>query len=483
MKTGEEYMKSIQAMKCQVYAFGEKVKNLIDHPCFRPAVNALAMTYDLAKEQSSLMTAASPFTGGRVNRFLHICQSPDDNIKRAQYGNFLTPLHGACVGARCAGTAVLNALYSTTYEMDEEQGTDYHKRFLKFLRYVQEEDLSCSGMVTDAKGDRSLSPGKQEDPDVYLHVTEIRDDGIVVKGAKAHQSGAAIAHENIVAPTTTIGPDEAQFAVAFAIPPDTPGIIHIAEAPAPNARRFQGDEMDFGNFRYGVHGSTLVIFNDVFIPRERVFMCEEYTYTKTLLQRFGSFQRLASAACKSGHCNLLCGAAAVAAEYNGCEKMAHIKEKLTEMSFQSSLAFGSAIAAGYMASSTPSGVYVPNTLMVNAAKLQSVKAVWDASRLASDIVGGVLCTAPSNKDFNNPEIGRYVEKYFKGKAEIPAKERVRIVRLVEYLVGQSSIVPTESIHGAGPPATQRLMIRAATNMDYLKKRARIMAGIEISDTV
>jgi 4-hydroxybutyryl-CoA dehydratase/vinylacetyl-CoA-Delta-isomerase len=478
MKTGEEYMESIQAMKCQVYAFGEKVENLIDHPCFRPAVNALALTYDLAKEQSSLMTADSPFTGGRVNRFLHICQSPDDNIKRAQYGNFLTPLHGACVGARCAGTAVLNTLYSTTYEMDEEQGTDYHRRFLKFLRYVQEEDLSCSGMVTDAKGDRSLGPGMQEDPDVYLHVTEVRDDGIVVKGAKAHQSGAAIAHENIVAPTTTIGPDEAKFAVAFAIPPDTPGIIHIAEAPAPNARRFQGDEMDFGNFRYGVHGSTLVIFNDVFIPRERVFMCEEYPYTRTLVQRFASFQRLASAACKSGHCNLLCGAAAVAAEYNGCEKMAHIKEKLTEMSFQSSLAFGSAIAAGYMASSTPSGVYVPDTMMVNAAKLQAVKAVWDASRLASDIVGGVVCTAPSRKDFDSPEIGRYVEKYFKGKAGIPARERVRIVRLVEYLIGQSSIVPTESIHGAGPPATQRLMIRAATNIDYLKKRARIMAGIE-----
>jgi len=158
--------------------------------------------------------------------------------------------------------------------------------------------------------------------------------------------------------------------------------------------------------------------------------------------------------------------------------MGHIREKLTEMSFQSTLAFGSAIAAGYMASSTASGVYVPNTLMVNAAKLQAVKAVWDASRLACDIVGGVVCTAPSGKDFDNPEIARYVEKYFKGKAEIPAKERIRIVRLVEYLVGQSSIVPTESMHGAGPPATQRLMIRAATNLDYLKRCARIMAGIE-----
>ena len=164
-----------------------------------------------------------------------------------------------------------------------------------------------------------------------------------------------------------------------------------------------------------------MVFNDVFVPRERVFMCGEYTYTGALVQRFASFQRLATAACKSGHCNLLCGAAAVAAEYNGCEKIAHIREKLTEMSFQSTLAFGSAIAAGYTASSTSSGVYVPNTLMVNAAKLQAVKAVWDASRLACDIVGGVVCTAPSGKDFDNPEIAGYVEKYFKGKADIPTK--------------------------------------------------------------
>jgi 4-hydroxybutyryl-CoA dehydratase/vinylacetyl-CoA-Delta-isomerase len=478
MKTGKDYIGSVQAMKSEVYAFGEKVQSLTDHPCFRPTVNALALTYDLAKEENALATADSPFTEGRVNRFLHICQSPEDLIKRAQFGNFLTPLHGACVGARCAGTAALNALYATTYDMDEKLGTDYHQRFLKFIRYAHEEDLACSGMVTDAKGDRSLSPGKQHDPDLYLHVTQVRDEGIVVRGAKAHQSGAAMAHECVVAPTTTLGPDEEKFAVAFAISPDTPGIIHVAEAPAPNARRFQGDEMDFGNFRYGVHGSTLVIFNDVFIPRERVFMCGEYSYSGTLVHRFASFQRLASAACKAGHCNLLCGAAAVAAEYNGCEKLAHIKEKLTEISFQSTLAFGSAVAAGYMASSTPSGVYVPNTLMVNAAKLQCVKAVWDASRLAADIVGGVVCTAPSAKDFDNPEIGGYVEKYFKGKAEIPTKDRIRIVRLLEYLVGQASIVPTESVHGAGPPATQRLMIRAATNMDYLKRCARVMAGIE-----
>ena len=241
MKTGKDYIESVEAMKSEVYAFGEKVQSLTNHPCFCPTVNALALTYDLAKDQSPLTTADSPITGGRVNRFLHICQSPEDLIKRAQFGNFLTPLHGACVGARCAGTGALNTLYATTFEMDEKLGTDYHKRFLKFLRYAQEEDLACSGMITDAKGDRSLGPGKQDDPDVYLHVTEVRGDGIVVRGAKAHQSGAAIAHENIVVPTTSMGPDEEKFAVAFAIPPDTPGIVHIAEAPAPNARRFQAD--------------------------------------------------------------------------------------------------------------------------------------------------------------------------------------------------------------------------------------------------
>lgn len=478
MKTGKEYIESIQAMKSQVYAFGEKVRTLTEHPCFRPTVNALALTYDLAKEGNALATVESPFIGKRVNRFSHICQSPEDLIKRAQLGNFLTPLHGACVGARCVGTAALNALFATTHDMDEKLGTDYHKRFMKFLKYVQEEDLACSGMVTDPKGDRSLRPGKQDDPDAYLHITEVRSDGIVVRGAKAHQSGAAIAHENVVAPTMAMGSDEEQFAVAFAIPPDTPGVIHIAEAPAPNARRFQSDEMDFGNFRYGVHGSTLVVFDDVFVPNERVFMCGEYAYSDVLVKRFADFQRLASAACKSGHCNLVCGAAALAAEYNGCEKMAHIKDKLTEISFQSTLAFGSAIAAGTMASSTPSGVYVPHALMVNAAKLQAVKAVWDASLLASDIVGGIVCTAPSQKDFDNPEIGEFVEKYFRGKSRIPSEERIRIVRLVEYLVGQSSIVPTESVHGAGPPATQRLMIRAATNMNYLKKCAKKIAGIE-----
>jgi len=481
MKSAQEYKDSIRKMKPVVYAFGEKVEQVADHPAFVPTLNSIALTYEMAKEaeNENLMTVKSPFTGKMINRFMHICQSQEDLMKRCELSKFLTPFHGACVGARCVGTAALNTLYATTYDIDRKKGTDYHKRFLQFLEYAQNEDLTCSGMITDAKGDRSLSPGQQNDADVYLRVTEVREDGIIVRGAKAHQSGAALAHFNIVAPTTSMKENEKQFAVAFAVPPNAKGIVHIAEAPAPNARRLlDNDEMDFGNFKYGVHGSTLVVFDDVFVPKEKVFMCGEYEFTGDMAARFGTFQRLATSGCKSGHCDLTCGAAAVAAEYNGCDKMSHIRDKIIEMSFQSALAFGTAIAAGYKAKATPSGVHIPDDLLINAAKLQAVEAVWLASKLATEIVGGVVCTAPSQKDFNNSEIAEYVEKYFKGKADVSTENRVRIARLVEYLVGQGSIVPTESSHGGGPAAVQRLMIRQSNNLNYLKSRAIKMAGIK-----
>ncbi len=481
MKSAQEYKDSIRAMKPVVYAFGERVDQVVDHPAFNPTLNSIALTYSMAKEaeNETLMTVKSPFTGKKINRFLNICQSQEDLMKRCELSKFLTPFHGACVGARCVGTAALNALFATTYDIDKENGTDYHQRFLKFLEYVQKEDFTCSGMITDAKGDRSLSPDQQADPDVYLRVTEVRDDGIIVRGAKAHQSGAALAHFNLVAPTTSMKENEKQFAVAFAVPPNAKGMVHIAEAPAPNARRlFANDEMDFGNFKYGVHGSTLVVFNDVFVPKEWVFMCGEYEFAGDMAARFGTFQRLATSGCKSGHCDLTCGAAAVAADYNGCDKMSHIRDKIIEMSFQSALAFGTAIAAGYKAKATASGVYVPDDLLINAAKLQAVDAVWSASKLATEIVGGIICTAPSQKDFENSEIAKYVDKYFKGKADVSTENRVRIARLVEYLVGQGSIVPTESSHGGGPAAVQRLMIRQSNNLNYLKSRAIKMAGIK-----
>jgi len=176
MKTAQEYKDSIRKLNPVVYAYGKKIEQVADHPTFAPTLNSVALTYRMAKEteNENLMTVKSPFTGKMINRFLHICQSPEDLIKRCELSKFLTPFHGACVGARCVGTAALNTLYALTCDIDRKKRTDYHQRFLKFLSYVQNEDLTCSGMVTDAKGDRSLGPGQQEDPDVYLRVIEER---------------------------------------------------------------------------------------------------------------------------------------------------------------------------------------------------------------------------------------------------------------------------------------------------------------------
>ncbi|HVO65166.1 MAG TPA: 4-hydroxyphenylacetate 3-hydroxylase N-terminal domain-containing protein [Syntrophales bacterium] len=481
MRSEQEYKDSIRAMRPVVYAFGEKVDQVCDHPVFVPTLNAIGLTFKMAKEtqNETLMTAKSPFTGMMVNRFLHIMQSPDDLIQRAELSKFFTPFHGACIGARCAGTAALNALYAATYDMDKKLGTDYHQRLVKFITYAQKEDLVVSGAVTDPKGNRALAPSQQADPDLYLRLVEKRADGIVVRGAKAHQSGAALSNFALVAPTLNLRENEKQYAVAFAVPPNAPGIVHIAEAPAPNARRLNNhDEIDFGNFEYGVHGSTHIIFNDVFIPREMVFMCGESEFAGELAAIFGHLQRLASACCKSGHCDLTCGAAAVAADYNGCEKMTHIRDKIVEMSFHSALAYGTALASGYKGKAHASGVYIPDPLLVNAAKLQAVEAVWLGSKLATEITGGIICTIPSQKDFNNPDIAKYVDKYFKGKEDVSTENRARITRLVEYLVGQGSIVPTESSHGAGPAAVQKLIIRQSNNLNYFKERAMKMAGIK-----
>jgi len=481
MRTEQAYRDSIRAMKPAVYAFGEKIEQVCDHPAFAPTLNAIGLTFRMAREtkNETLMTARSPFTGAMVNRFFHVMQSPADLIQRGELGKFFTPFHGACIGARCAGTAALNALYASTWDMDQKLGTDYHRRLVKFLKFAQSEDLAVSGAVTDPKGNRALSPGQQADPDLYLRVVETRADGIVVRGAKAHQSGAVLANFALVAPTVSLKETERQYAVAFAVPPDAPGLIHIAEAPAPNARRLNSrDEMDFGNYAYGVHGSTHMIFNDVFVPRERVFMCGEYQFAGELAAVFGHLQRLASACCKSGHCDLTCGAAAVAADCNGCEKMTHIRDKIVEMSFQSALAYGTALASAYKGRAHASGVYVPDPLLVNAAKLQAVEAVWLSSKLATEIAGGIVCTIPSQKDFSHPDTAKYVDKYFRGRDDVSTENRARITRLVEYLVGQGSIIPTESSHGAGPAAVQRLVMRQSSNLDYLKERAMKMAGIK-----
>ncbi|MDD5475071.1 MAG: 4-hydroxyphenylacetate 3-hydroxylase N-terminal domain-containing protein [Syntrophales bacterium] len=482
LRSKKSYIESIRSLKTELYSYGEKVGDLWEHPCFRPAMDAIAMVYDFTENDGDdgFFTTRSPFIDAKVSRFLHIHQTQEDLRSRFRLSRFLVHKHGACIGARCVGTGALNSLYATTFEMDRDLGTDYHSRLLTFLRNVQEKDLAVSGAMMDVKGDRGLSPHKQTDPDLYLRVVEERPDGVVVRGAKASISGAAISNEIVVMPCTALSEEDKSYAVSFAVPSDAKGVLHIAEAPAPNMRRLVGDEMDYGNAMYGVHGSTHVIFDNVFVPRERLFMCGEYAYAGSLVSRFADLQRLNTSSCKAGHRDLLIGASAVAAEYNGVGRARHITEKLAELYFQSEMSFGCALASIYTGEKSASGVFMPDQLYVNIAKLQGVNAIWEGTYTAADITGGLVCTPPAAADFRHGKIGDMVEKYFKGKDDVPTENRLRMARLVEYLTGQGSVVPIESTHGAGSPQAQRIIIQQALaeKIDKFKEDAKIMAGIK-----
>ena len=291
LKSVEEYIESLRKLNMEVYMFGKKVENPVDDPIIRPSLNSVAMTYELAQkeEYSELMTAKSTLTGEMINRFCHIHHSTDDLIKKVKMQRLMGQKTGACF-QRCVGMDAMNAVYSTTFDMDKELGTDYHERFLKFLEYVQKEDLVVDGAMTDPKGDRNLSPSQQSDPDLYLRIIEKREDGIVVRGAKAHQTGIVNSHEVLVMPTCTMRKEDKDYAVAFSIPVDTQGIKMIYGRQSCDTRKLEAGTLDRGNPKFGGH-EALVIFDDVFVPNDRIFMCEEYEFSGLLVERFAGFHR------------------------------------------------------------------------------------------------------------------------------------------------------------------------------------------------
>ncbi len=274
MMTGDEYRESLRKLKPEVYFMGEKIESVADHPAFVPHVNAAAMTYEMAcaPEFEELLTTKSHLTGEKINRYTHIHHSHDDLVKKVKMLRAIGQQTGSCF-QRCVGHDGLNAVYSVTYDIDQKKGTDYHKRYVKFLKEVQAGDLMISGSMTDPKGDRSLSPSQQKDPDQYVHIVERKKDGIVVSGAKAHITGAVNSHGHLVMPTAAMRQEDADYAVCFYVPVDAPGVIHIFGRQTNDTRKCNC-MLDQGNAEYGiVGGEALIVFDKAFIPWKDVFMC------------------------------------------------------------------------------------------------------------------------------------------------------------------------------------------------------------------
>ena len=474
--SGEDYIESLRGRNLKVFLMGERVDEPADHPMIRPSINAMAMTYDLALEAPDLATVQSTITGERINRFLHIATSPEEVVGQNKLQRRLGQLTGTCF-QRCVGMDALNALYSVTYEIDASHGTPYHTRLLSFIKEMQHQNVVIGGAMTDVKGDRSKSPAQQADPDMYVHISKRTNDGVYIRGAKAHQTGAVNSHWLIVMPTMRLQAGEVDYAIAGAIPVDSEGITYVLGRQSCDTRSLEG-EIEAGNAFFSGQ-EALVIFEDAFIPNEMIFMNGEVEFCAMLVERFTAFHRR-SYVCKSGVGDVLIGAAATIAEYNGVEHASHIRDKLVEMTQLNETIYATGIASSYQSQITQSGAFLCDGLLANVCKQSVTRITYEMARLAQDLAGGLLVTLPSEADYHHAEVGPQLEKYLKGKVDVPTENRMRMLRLIENMtLGRNAVgYLTESMHGAGSPQAQRIQIERQMDLEKKQDLAKKLAGIE-----
>jgi 4-hydroxybutyryl-CoA dehydratase/vinylacetyl-CoA-Delta-isomerase len=475
IRSGAEYIESLRGRGLDVYFMGERVAEPVDHPVIRPSINAMAATYDLAIEDPELASAVSGITGERVNRFLHVTESAADVVAQNEMQRRLGQLTGTCF-QRCVGMDAINSVYSITHDIDAAQGTGYHERFLAWLSEVQAGNLVIGGAMTDVKGDRSRAPADLADPDLYTRVVERRPDGIVIRGAKAHQTGAINSHWLLVMPTLRLAPDERDYAVICAVPVEAPGLTYVYGRQSCDTRSLEG-ELDVGNATFAGQ-EALVILNDVFVPTEQVFMDGEVDFAAELVERFTAYHRR-SYVCKAGVGDVLIGAAALIADYHGVSRASHIRDKLVEMIHLNETVFGTGIAASHRSHATAAGNWEPDVMLANVCKQNVTRIPYEMGRLAQDLTGGAVVTHPSEQEWGDSEIGPLLDKYLRGRDDVPTEHRIRALRLIENMtLGRNAVgYLTESLHGAGSPQAQRIVMSRRGDLEAKKALARRLAGI------
>ncbi|HEX9845608.1 MAG TPA: 4-hydroxyphenylacetate 3-hydroxylase N-terminal domain-containing protein [Candidatus Nitrosotenuis sp.] len=477
IRTGQEYIQSLRGRNLIVYLFGELVKEPVDHPMIRPSINAVAETYDLAAREEDLAAPVSKISGKRVNRFLHIAESATDLVLQNKMQRKLGQLTGTCF-QRCVGMDALNSLHSVTFEIDEKYHTSYHKRLLEFIKKMQEENLVIGGAMTDVKGDRGKAPFEQADPDMFVHIVKRTDEGVYVTGAKAHQTGCINSHWIIIMPTIRLTDKDKDYAIVGAIPVDAPGITYIYGRQSCDTRSMEGGDIDAGNAQFSGQ-EAMIILDNVFIPNDKIFTNGESEFAGMLIERFTCYHRR-SYVCKTGLGDVMIGAAASIADYNGVPDVSHIREKLVEMTHLNESIYAAGIASSYQAHKMKSGVWINDDMLANVCKHNVTRFPYEISRLAQDIAGGLMVTMPSEKDFKNPVTGPLLKKYLAGRKGVDVENRMRILRLIENMtLGRNAVgYLTESMHGAGSPQAQRIQIARQMQLGYKKNLAKNLAGVK-----
>jgi aromatic ring hydroxylase len=373
------------------------------------------------------------------------------------------------------GNDAINALAICTKEIDAAKGTDYHARFMNYLEMYQQNDLDGCCAQTDSKGDRLKRPSQQADPDAYVHIVEEHKDGIVVSGFKMSITQAAYADEILVMPTRALLDDDRDFAVAFALPGDWENMTLITR-PVWLREKDDPDSPPFCH--YGVSDSV-IFFDKVFVPKERVFMCGEWEFGRRLALLFADSHRHSYCRCKPGVSDILCGVTALAAEANGIQKVAHVREKLTEFAGAAELAYAAGIAAAVYGEKTASGVYFPNSVYANVGRRYTGELIYHEYNTLSEIAGGIAATMPFSDDFKSGLCKDQLMRFIVRNTNIAPEDSLKIWKLVEN-VGASPMTAwyeIAGVHGGGSPIMETIALGIEYDYDSRKRLARYLAGI------
>lgn len=474
IKTYDEYLRSLQSMRPNMYKFDKLIEDVTTNPATKRTVEGHGQIFKAAfdDKHKDLVTTKSHITGKTISRYLSIIQSAEDMYANSAMKRLMYHLTGTCTGGRCAGWTALNAMFISTFEMDRDLGTDYHKRFLTWLEDAQERDITISGALTDPKGDRTKPPSQQDDEDFFLRVVEKRDDGIVVRGAKVMICGVAAANEVFILPGSGYKEVDAAYAVSFVIPKDIEGLT-IVETRHPSDRRDEEEGFDNPVAEGGITQAYL-FFEDVFIPNERVFMCGETKYTGSTVGYFVMPYRAAIGGCVAGQGDIKIGAAILTARTNGLNSKV-FKDKLVKMNINNETTYGMGIAAAAKGKKHESGAWICDPLLANVNKVHVATLPYDTSIIAQDIGGGIAETGcmPSYEDFHSKKYGHLIQKYMRAKHS--AESRARAARLVEWCTLGGGV--PGCMHGGGSPDGAKLFIKAFSELEKKVELARKLAGI------
>lgn len=469
LMTGTQYVESLREYRPNVQVKGKKVTSVADEPLLKPGVNAVAVTYELAHidKHKDIMLVTLP-DGTKVNRMNALDYSKEDLLKKLEATRLICKWTGC--GQRYLMHDALGALAEVTAMMDAELKTEYFAVLKEYLHHVQKYDLTCGTAVTDPKGDRSKRPHEQENQDRYVRVVEKNEKGIIVRGAKANITGAPYMHEFIVLPTRAMKEEDKDYAVSFAVRVDAPGLKIIAKpAGRPNDK-----EAPFSS-NYG-QSTGLVIFEDVFIPWDRVFLCGEWQYTGKLAESFANHHRQSCIGARAGLGDMIIGASALMAEYNGLpfQEVQHIKRSMGELIKITEGFYATGVAAAVYGHKTIAGNYVPDPVQSNIGKWMLAEQIYDIFRIAHEISGGIVVTAPTAEDMELPESGELIDYYLGGKHGTSTSERIRMARFIEDLTAskEGGFYSLISLHGGGSPEAMRMS--TVRNYDFEMQKEHIL---------